>query len=100
MTEEKLTELASRYGINTKNYHHRRKARAKILCDGLGDHAIYANQSAMGGTKLATFSSYEEAVEDLKSVSILKSVVFMIYEVTKTDDRWGVSYKMISNTKA
>jgi hypothetical protein len=96
MTEKRLADY---YDLDTINYHRRRKNRARILCEGLGCHAEYASQPFISGTRLAFFSSYEEAISDLISVAVSKGVKFVIYEVIKVDDRWAISYKTIASDK-
>jgi hypothetical protein len=81
------------FKIDTSNYFRQRRRRAELLCDHLGDCAEYIKESITTETRMNFFTSFEDAVDQISSVSKDKSVKFLVHQVTKSKGKWGVSYK-------
>jgi len=95
----KSEEWAARFGLNTINYQSNRRKRAARLCSSLGGHAELST-SILPGAKVTYFSTFEEAVDDMTSVAVSKSIRFMIEGVMKSDNKWAVFYLTLDRVKS
>ena len=93
-------ELALKHGLDVTNYCQRRRDRARLLCEHLTGCAVFATERVFIGGRATQFASFDEAVEDIRSVADKRASTFVVHSVAKVRGRWVVFYKTIPLDKS